>query len=247
MHIKQRSKIERIIDNLNIDNLQRAINNPDLITVYIESLYETKSFERFKFELAKQFDINRNQVDIYLSELESENKLIDEFEKAYLEANGKYLTTMYELISTYLVCRIVEPKFAVVTGTAYGGFDTFVLLGMMHNDRGKLLSIDLPGKWTEYDVGYAIPNELHHRWDQVLEDSKKSLTDILKINDVDLAIHDSNHEYEHMKWEFEQFVSNMQEGVIMSHDILHNSAWFDFVDKYELENQYVVTTGVALV
>jgi len=247
MNVNERSKFERIKNNVNYENLRKGVENPYLIAVYISSLFETRSFRNFKIELVDNFNIDDHQIEIYLEELESERILIEEFEKKYLEANGEFLTTKYELISTYLICRITEPEFAVVTGTAYGGFDTFILIAMMHNNKGNLISMDLPGKWTDYDVGYAIPSELRNRWDYILEDTKNSLPDILEINDVDLTIHDSNHEYEHMQWEFNQFISSMQEGIIMSHDILHNSAWFEFVKKYNLENQHVVTTGVALV
>jgi predicted O-methyltransferase YrrM len=51
---------------------------------------------------------------------------------------------------------------------------------------------------------------------------------------VDIFIHDSDHSYDHMHWEFEQVWPLIRPGgLLLSDDILGNQAFDDFVHQYE--------------
>lgn len=147
----------------------------------------------------------------------------------------------------HLLVRVDEPEVVVQTGVLYGLFDAYILLGMNFNDTGRLFSIDLPDHEKEHNVGYFIPDELKDRWDLTLGNSRDELESILQTHGpVDWFIHDSDHTYEHMYWEYETALPYIRNGGrLLSHDVYATPAFSRFCEDHNLESTETAGIGFA--
>jgi len=87
-------------------------------------------------------------------------------------------------------------------------------------------------------IGICIPSHLRPRWELILENSKKVLPSILdNVESLDIFIHDSEHTYDHMMWEFETVWPHLiKNGIIVSDDTSWNNAFEDFSLKMNAKN-----------
>jgi hypothetical protein len=145
----------------------------------------------------------------------------------------------------YTTVRLLKPEVVVETGVASGVSTSFILLGLEHNQRGSLFSIDLPTHMIPQDykqvdqvtipadktIGWIVPENLRHRWNLVLGRSDENLKSLLeKLGSLNIFIHDSEHTYENMMFEYEaawRFLS--KNGLLISHDVNWNNAFNDFI------------------
>jgi predicted O-methyltransferase YrrM len=139
-----------------------------------------------------------------------------------------------EVEALYVMVRLVKPEVIVETGVGAGITSTYILKALDLNQKGMLFSIDLP---DETDLsGWAIPNELKSRWRLY----KGSSIDLLPavLNDtgpIDIFLHDSNHSYEHMTFEFRTIWPYLKKGgIFLAHDVGRNDALFDFCDEVRI-------------
>jgi hypothetical protein len=141
----------------------------------------------------------------------------------------------------YILVRHARPEVVVETGVGPGGTTAFILLGLHHNDRGKLYSIDLPGNdavvypalGKNFNVhvpdglepGWLVPTWLRDRWELTLGDSREQLPAVLqKVGHVDMFMHDSLHTDEHVTMEFEAVLPCMKAGgTLLCDDV--NAYW----------------------
>ena len=128
------------------------------------------------------------------------------------------------------------------TGVASGVSSSYILCALDQNNRGQLYSIDLPG-WQENESGWMIPNYLRHRWQLILGRSSEELAPLLqKVVEIDIFLHDSDHSYQNMLWEFKTAWTCLKAGgLLLSHNIDYNDAFSDFyqsqgVKGYSLNN-----------
>lgn len=155
------------------------------------------------------------------------------------------------MFTIYSIVRKIKPKIIVETGVAYGYPTTFILLALEKNNKGRLYSIDI-----DKNAGELVPNNLKHRWEFIAGTSEEKLPVLINnLPHIDLFIHDSLHTYENMISEFktawDKIVKN---GFLMSHDIDHNTAFFDFArmvcrEPYYMEcweRQYGFNFGVLI-
>jgi len=149
----------------------------------------------------------------------------------------------------YVICRAVKPDIIIETGVASGSSTTFLLHALEKNGKGHLYSIDLPrpsstnfenDKYSynaeipeNKEIGWLVHENLKSSWTLSLGRSNDILPELLKgLNSVDIFIHDSDHSYEYMLYEFRTawpFVK--QGGYIMSDDIHLNDAFSTFVKE----------------
>lgn len=144
----------------------------------------------------------------------------------------------------YALIREIRPRVLVETGTASGSMTSFLLAALEANGEGKLISIDIPpmaGELTmnltidRSEIGYLIPETLHHRWDYRIGDAKVLLPKVMVEQPVDVFVHDSLHTRTHMLFEYAVARCLMREGtLIISDDILWNNAFDDFLALNEL-------------
>ena len=153
-----------------------------------------------------------------------------------------YLVPMYAVLISYLgiVAHRSMPFLAAGISSA------FILKALERNGRGVLYSIDLPNYEVEYfkslgltpgailpegrESGFAVPESLRHRWVLRLGRTKEVLPTLLEeIDKVDVFLHDSEHTYDNMTFEYNTVWPYLAEGgLLISHDVRWNRAFDDF-------------------
>lgn len=138
----------------------------------------------------------------------------------------------------YALCRRLKPEKVVETGVASGVSSSYILYALEENQFGHLYSIDLP--WRRYGAysrqpeerysGWLIPAYLKHRWQLILGKSSERLLPLLEqLKVIDMFLHDSEHTYQNMFWEYETAWMYLKSGgILLSHNIDMNDAFADF-------------------
>ena len=135
---------------------------------------------------------------------------------------------------------------------------------MERNQCGHLYTIDLPpGKVYNTQLntiesyhefmpsgalsGWVVPEYLRERHTQLIGASREHLPSLLEqVRDIDVFLHDSDHSYENMTWEFETAYSALgREGLLLSDDVLANDAFSDFCISKGLAFRNVYNLGAA--
>jgi len=153
----------------------------------------------------------------------------------------------------YSIVRALRPGVAVETGVCNGVSTAFLLLALKENDSGRLYSIDYPevagadhapdefweGKGGAVippgkEPGWMIPEELREGWELVLGRSQEELPPLIgRLGEIDLFMHDSEHSYECMSFEFGAAYAALREGgVLIADDITENTAMSDFATAH---------------
>jgi predicted O-methyltransferase YrrM len=159
-------------------------------------------------------------------------------------------------IYLYGVLRKVQPETAVETGVANGFSTAFSLLALQANGAGRLHSIDLPREaGREYEAGtfyegdgragippgsepgWLIPAELKERWALVLGRSQEKLPPLLeRLGTIEFFMHDSEHSFDCMWFEFNQAWPALRPGgVLVSDDINSTPAFWRFAAEVARE------------
>jgi len=120
----------------------------------------------------------------------------------------------------------------VETGVQHGKSSVFILQALAENQFGRLYSIDLPsgalpdGK----ESGWLVPSGLRLRWDLTIGASRDVLPDVMnRSGGVDVFIHDSEHTYETMMFEYGLGMKHLKQGgILLSDDTSRNNAFIDF-------------------
>jgi len=158
-----------------------------------------------------------------------------------------------EAAELYVLVRAMKPRTIVETGVASGLSSAHMLRALAANGGGMLYSIDLPNV-QEGSVlpngrtsGWIVPDSLRGRWKLQLGDSRKLLPELLRsLDGVDIFLHDSDHSYESMLFEFEQAFPTLEHGgLLLSDDVHLHSAWKDFCAKHNLRPTYINHLGVT--
>ncbi len=186
--------------------------------------------ERVAREFVEGFLGGQAVLDAYRAEVE-ESRLVEQLQAGYeefwgiVEPSTRYNTGRLgyeEGIRVYALVRKLRPRVAVETGVCNGFSTAFLLLALQQNGIGELHSIDLPevvgadyepGTFWEgkqgaaippgKEPGWMIPAGLRERWRLTVGRSQDELPPLLaRIGEIDLFVHDSEHSYECMDFEF---------------------------------------------
>ena len=186
--------------------------------------------ERVAREFVEGFLGGQAVLDAYRAEVE-ESRLVEQLQAGYeefwgiVEPSTRYNTGRLgyeEGIRLYALARKLRPVVAVETGVCNGFSTAFLLLALQQNGSGELHSIDLPevvGADYEFgtfwegkqgaaipsgkEPGWMIPGDLRERWRLTVGRSQEELRPLLaRIGEIDLFVHDSEHSYECMNFEF---------------------------------------------
>ena len=153
----------------------------------------------------------------------------------------------------YAIVRAAKPRVIVETGVASGLSSAHILRALDRNGIGTLHSIDLPNV-QEGSVlpegrtsGWIVPESWRDRWKLQLGDTWVLLPDLLKSLDrLDLFLHDSDHSYAAMLFEFEQaYLKLAPAGLLLSDDTHLHPAWDDFCTEHGLRPGRVGHLGVT--
>jgi len=98
----------------------------------------------------------------------------------------------------------------------------------------------------ETDVGWLVRRELRPRWRLSLGSTRENLPALLEeLGQVDVFIHDSEHSYENMTFEYEAAWPHIKVGgYLLSDDVKWNSAFRDFTKKVDADAK-ALDFGVA--
>jgi predicted O-methyltransferase YrrM len=165
-----------------------------------------------------------------------------------------------EGLRLYRLLRELNPRAAVETGVCNGVSTAFLLLALEDNGNGELYSIDLPEvAGQDYEPGtfwdgkggavippgktpgWMVPTDLCDRWHLVLGRSQDELPPLLeRLGEIDFFMHDSEHSYECMTFEFLTAWESLRKGgVLVADDVNVNSAWEEFTRKVGREPEAI--------
>jgi predicted O-methyltransferase YrrM len=144
----------------------------------------------------------------------------------------------------YAICRRQKPDVVVETGVASGMSSSYILCALEQNKHGQLYSIDLPS-WRENQSGWMIPDYLRRRWHLILGKSSETLVPLLKkVGEINIFLHDSEHSYQNMLWEFQTAWMYLKVGgLLLSHNIDVNDAFSDFCQDYGVKGYTLTNMG----
>jgi predicted O-methyltransferase YrrM len=147
-----------------------------------------------------------------------------------------------EASELYVIMRAFQPRVVVETGVASGLSSAHILRALAANGHGALYSIDLPNVQegsvlpSGRSPGWIVPEWLRERWFLELGDSRELLPPLLeRLDQIDIFLHDSDHSYEFMMFEFELALPRVRPGGLLLSDDTHlHSAWDDFCASHGL-------------
>lgn len=165
-------------------------------------------------------------------------------------------------ISLYNLIRNKKPEIIVETGVANGFSSSITLKAIEENGTGELYSIDLPVKTGNKIVkagnrtgavipagkepGWAIPKKLRKNWVLRTGNTFYQLPSLLQdLSDIDMFLHDSEHTYEAMMFEYGIAWKHLKEpGYLLSDNIEWNDAFTDFADSMNREKYRLGSVGL---
>jgi predicted O-methyltransferase YrrM len=163
-----------------------------------------------------------------------------------------------EGLRLYRLLRDLRPSVAVETGVCNGVSTAFLLLALEDNGAGELHSIDLPEvAGEEYEAGtfwdgkggavippgreagWMVPEHLRRCWQLILGRSQDELPGLLeRVESIDFFMHDSEHSYECMSFEFEHAWEALNDGgALVADDVNVNPAWDEFTARVGRRSQ----------
>ena len=153
----------------------------------------------------------------------------------------------------YVATRVTRPRTVVETGPYNGASSAFILRALEDNGEGRLHSFDLPeardalGHPAGREPGWLVPDELRHRFEVTLGDTRETLGPALgRLGEIDLFFHDSLHTARHMLFEFRAAWPRLRAGgVLVSDDVFWNPAFLLFTGVHRVPFRHIGTMGVT--
>jgi predicted O-methyltransferase YrrM len=180
-------------------------------------------------------------------------------------ANLPYLgwTSASEVL--YVVVRALRPTAIIETGVAAGLSSACILAALEQNGHGRLYSIDLPDAEKAYlpalgvtptallpegrAPGFLVPTTIRSRWSLNIGDTRQVLPRLVHdLPNVDVFLHDSEHTYQAMMFEYETVWPHLSPGgLILSDEVSWNNAFPDFCQSHRVKPVYFWGTGLGCV
>ncbi len=206
-------------------------------------LIEASSVEEFAGSLSGTDTV---EIEKYIAEIVSNREFRTHLEDNWHNRYGGFYgigQALGEML--YALCRKLKPDIFVETGVASGISSSYILCALEENKKGGLYSIDLP--WDE-ESGWIIPDYLRHRWHLEQGRSSEKLPPLLeRLKQIDIFLHDSEHSYQNMLWEYKTAWGNLRKsGVLLSHNISHSRAFPDFCESSGVKGLILGDMGGAI-
>jgi hypothetical protein len=167
----------------------------------------------------------------------------------------------------YRLVRDCRPKVAIETGVYFGRSSAAILAALQHDGMGRLISIDLPTASDHFNedgmmeassgaywrTGCLVPNSLRPQWELRLGDAKDLLPTAVD-GGIGFFLHDSEHTYRHMTFEYETAWKALAVGGILASDdtdwpVGHPEmphAWPEFLERHRGECRLLPEGPVGL-
>jgi predicted O-methyltransferase YrrM len=229
--------------------IRRLLDVPDRLRKVIDERRAVREFATW-FGSDAELSTYRAEAQPLLDELRSKRASFDQ--RVQGETRGwRYVfgnLREEEAINLYAMLRKTKPEVVVETGVCNGFSSSFILSALEHNRSGRLYSVDFPevagetpsGTFWEGKIGavipsgeqpgWIIPDRLRSRWRLSLGRSQDVLPPLLKeLGAIDCFMHDSEHSYECMSFEFNAAWPVMRAGgSLVADDFLWNDAFPEF-------------------
>jgi hypothetical protein len=147
-------------------------------------------------------------VEEAFDELEQDRVFVDDLSDSYhrVRPDSPVSFNLGRFKVWYAIVRILRPNLILETGVHDGLSSTLILRAMSRNERGCLVSIDLPDLDLPMGVsgpGWLISDELKSRWRLCLGDSHVLLPTLARKHaPIDIFIHDSVHTADFQAFEY---------------------------------------------
>ncbi len=215
---------------MKFNQIKKIIKNPDAVKKFIQT--------GDKHESRKLVQINENRKKMFRA-CELSDKLLDEKYSIpeIIELVSREIEITKYPVAWYCLVRTYKPEIIVETGTSMGWSSYMILSAISRNKIGHLYSFDLNDSENVKNyggVGYLVTEKLKDNWTLTIGDSKENLEPTLKkLNQIDMFIHDSEHSYEMMMYEYSTAWNYLKkDGILGSDDINHSHAFEEFTGKY---------------
>lgn len=253
-----------------LELLQFATRNPSGIFSALMELLRMANSERHsgKISLLKNYLIGDvNEYVHSLTGLYPNEDEVEEIKKIYHEAKATVaqeyrnagisrdssIISISDAVAIYSIVRACRPKRIVETGVSDGMSSLVILLGLKRNGTGSLISIDYPKVGMPSLIqklpGWIVPADLKLGWTLMYGKSRNVLPKVVdQIQNINLFLHDSEHSYSNMLFEFKTVLPHMtSKGLIISDDGVSNDSILDFCQYSEipLENIAISQDGFA--
>jgi len=211
-----------------------------------------KKLEKYKVESSDRID---DYIEHLVEKICREFEEYEEYHPAILgEKSGQKL---YDLI------KKVEPDLMVETGVCNGFSSSIILKAMEENEKGHLYSVDLPVNIDEInskertgavlppgkESGWTVPDDLRDRWTLREGNTYNELPKLFEEipGEIDIFLHDSDHSYETMMFEFALAWRNLKEDhFLLADNIDHSKAFFHFTEAKELKRYRIADMGMMI-
>lgn len=221
---------------MKFQQIKRALHNPNAVFKLI--------FTGNMDEVKKTIQIKENRKKMSNACKMSDNLLQQNYSiPEIIEIISKEIGITKYPIAWYCLVRTNKPKIIVETGTSMGWSSYMILSAISKNKIGHLYSFDLDDSESVKNsggVGYMVTESLKKNWTLIIGDSKEKLEPLLKkLNRINMFIHDSEHSYETMMYEFTTAWSYLgKNDVLCSDDINHSKAFDEFIKLHndEIDN-----------
>jgi len=215
-------------------------------------------------------DASATEIEKYTAEIMSNREFHKHLEENRKNSRGSPFSSWGPSIGTtlgtvlYTLCRKLKPDTVMETGVAGGVSSSYILCALEENKYGELHSIDLrwrgfraysnPDAVQEYNAsvnqresqsGWLIPDYLRRRWHLALGTSSEKLPPLLeRLGTVDIFLHDSEHSYQNMLWEYQTaWVYLKSRGILLSHNVDINNAFSHFCRNINAEGYLLTNMG----
>jgi predicted O-methyltransferase YrrM len=136
----------------------------------------------------------------------------------------------------YVLCRLLRPQVVVETGVCLGISSAHILYAIQKNGSGRLFSIDLPFKSLSEEPGSFVPSELRREWTFLKGASRDLLPYLAEKMIVDVFMHDSEHSYSNMLFEYKTIWPSIRSGgLLLSDDVYWTRAFSKFASEKRQE------------
>jgi predicted O-methyltransferase YrrM len=177
--------------------------------------------------LDEALGVRRGTALEYISELERDDELRRHLDSRFRTRRDRNPRAHYgRRAGWYALARIHRPTVVLETGT-HDGLGTAVLLRALWRNAaqgtpGRLISLDVRDDvgWLIRDSQFAAGLEL------LVGDAHVLLPQLLTDVRLDMFVHDSDHSYDHQRFEFETVYPHCTPGALLISDDAHGSSAF---------------------
>ena len=195
----------------------------------IKSFEKHEDFLNYLIDIEYKNNFSSDLPDLYYN-------LVRRIEGLYGKDKSLSILSLEEAISVYFLVLHTKPEIVIETGVSDGMSSFFILSALNENKKGNLYSIDLPEvgmpKLYGKEPGWIVDEALRQRWTLIYGKTEVKLPPLLgKLKHVDIFLHDSEHSYTNMRFEFSMALKYMKEGsLLLSDDVRSNSAFQELLN-----------------